>query len=121
MSPVNSRVCLFFALALGVCASHSAQTAESTPPGHVKVIPAPANVDELAGGHAKTLPVPSSIPPGIFDPDRHSASARSIRILSEDQMTREDRDLLANAESSIQERAGVENLEFNESGWTYHQ
>jgi len=87
----------------------------------VKVIPAPANVDELAGGHAKTLPVPSSIPPGIFDPDSHSASARSIRILSEDQMTSEDRDLLANAESSIQERAGVENLEFNESGWTYHQ
>ncbi len=37
------------------------------------------------------------------------------------QMTREDQDLVANAQSSIQEKAGFENLEFNEGGWTYSQ
>ena len=43
---------------------------------------------------------------------------RSVRVLSEEEMSREDRDLLANAQSSIQERAGIENLEFNGAGWT---
>lgn len=48
-------------------------------------------------------------------------SAGSIRILSADQMTRHDRDLEADAEASIQERAGFQNLEFNQDSWTYRQ
>ena len=36
-------------------------------------------------------------------------------------MSREDRDLVADGESSIRERVGFENLDFNGSGWTYHQ
>jgi hypothetical protein len=48
-------------------------------------------------------------------------SAGSIEILSADQMTRHDRDLEADAEASIQERAGFQNLEFNEGSWTYRQ
>jgi hypothetical protein len=48
-------------------------------------------------------------------------SAGSIEILPADQMTRNDRDLEANAEASIQERAGFQSLEFNEGSWTYQQ
>jgi hypothetical protein len=48
-------------------------------------------------------------------------SAGSIRILCADQMTRHDRDLEADAEASIQERAGFQNLEFNQGSWTYQQ
>jgi hypothetical protein len=48
-------------------------------------------------------------------------SAGSIKILSADEMTRHDRDLEADAEASIQERAGFQNLEFNQDSWTYRQ
>ncbi|HEY1896092.1 MAG TPA: hypothetical protein VGG62_07470 [Terracidiphilus sp.] len=48
-------------------------------------------------------------------------SAGSIKILSADEMTRHDRDLEADAEASIQERAGFQNLEFNQASWTYRQ
>ena len=36
-------------------------------------------------------------------------------------MSRADRDLVADAQSSIAERAGFENLEFDGGGWTYHE
>jgi hypothetical protein len=36
-------------------------------------------------------------------------------------MTRHDRDLKADAEASIQEKAGFQNLEFNQGSWTYRQ
>jgi hypothetical protein len=122
MSCITLRMCLLSAIALGVCVSLSAQSDESTHPAPVKVIPPPASVDEVVGGHFKTLPPPPFYPTGIFDIENHKAvAARFIRVLSEDQMTREDHDLVANAESSIQERAGVENLEFNEAGWTHQQ
>src|SRR6476659_4798585 len=107
MSYITLRMCLLSAIAFGVCASLSAQTDD---PAHGKVIPEPANFDEV-GGHYKALPPPPFYPIGMFDIENHEAvAARSIRFFSEDQMTREDHDLLANAESSIQERAGVENL-----------
>jgi hypothetical protein len=48
-------------------------------------------------------------------------SAGSIEMLPADQMTRHDRDLEADAEASIQERAGFQNLEFNGGSWTYRQ
>jgi hypothetical protein len=122
MSRVTLRLYFLSAIALGVCVSLFAQSDGSTPPGHVKVIPAPASADEVVGGHVKALPAPPFYPAAIFDIENHkAAAARSIRLLSEDEMSREDHDLLANAESSIQERASVENLAFNEAGWTYHQ
>src|SRR3954468_22035927 len=122
MFRVTLRVCLLSAIALGVCVCLSAQSEVSTPPDHVKALPAPASVDEVVGGHVKALPAPPFYPATIFDIENHKpAAARSIRVLSENEMSREDHDLLANAESSIQERARIENLGFNEAGWTYHQ
>jgi hypothetical protein len=52
---------------------------------------------------------------------RNVDSDVSIKILSADQMTRHDRDLEANAEASIQEGAGFQNLEFNQGSWTYSE
>jgi hypothetical protein len=121
MSRVTLRFYLLSAVALGVCVSLSAQIDESMP-GHVKEIPPPASVDEVVGGHTKPLAAPPFYPATLFDIENHkAAAARSIRVLSEDEMSREDRDLLANAESSIQERARIENLGFNEAGWTYRR
>jgi hypothetical protein len=60
-------------------------------------------------------------PPQSGTGNRSLESVGSIRILSADEMTRHDRDLEADAEASIQERAGFQNLEFNEGSWTYQQ
>jgi hypothetical protein len=46
---------------------------------------------------------------------------RPVEFRSVDQMTREDRDLAADAESSIGERAGFAGLEFNAGAWSYQQ
>lgn len=45
----------------------------------------------------------------------------SLQFLSFDQMTQKDRDLAADAESSINERAGFAGLEFNQGSWAYRQ
>ena len=60
-------------------------------------------------------------PPQVDTGNGNHVSAGSITILSADQMTRHDRDLEADAEASIQERAGFQNLEFNQGSWTYQQ
>jgi hypothetical protein len=62
-----------------------------------------------------------ALPPQSDTGDRNVESTVSIKILSADQMTRHDRDLEADAEASIQERAGFQNLEFNQGSWTYQQ
>lgn len=99
------------AIAIGGCVCLIAQTPQSAPSDHApsgpgKVVPAPALV-------------PSNSP---FAIDRANTKLeRSIRMLPEEQMSRKDRDLLANAESSIKERAGIENLDFNGSGWSYEE
>jgi hypothetical protein len=50
-----------------------------------------------------------------------TAIAQAIEFRSMEQMTREDRDLAADAEASIGERAGFAGLEFNEGKWSYRQ
>jgi len=46
---------------------------------------------------------------------------RSIEFRSPDKMTERDRDVEADAESSIRERAGFDGLEFNQGKWSYQQ
>src|SRR5271169_6342981 len=60
-------------------------------------------------------------PPQSDTDNRNLESAGSIKIVPADQMTRHDRDLEADAEASIQERAGFQSLEFNQGSWTYQQ
>jgi len=47
--------------------------------------------------------------------------ARSIRLRSAEEMTEQDRLLEADAESSIAERAGFNDIAFNEGKWSYRQ
>jgi hypothetical protein len=110
-----------FSFALAACATLTAQTDKGVPSGTAKATPASAN--EAAGLRVKKLPASALVPSGVpFAIESISSkSGHSIGVLSEDQMTRKDRDLLADAESSIQERAGFQNLDFNGSGWTYRQ
>jgi hypothetical protein len=48
-------------------------------------------------------------------------TAHSIELRSPDRMSEKDRDLEADAESSIAERAGFADLEFNEGKWSYRE
>jgi hypothetical protein len=105
MARTNSCLLLLSTAIFGASMALCAQTSQSAPSSPVK-----------------ELPLPEFTPPSPFAIDgAKDPSANSIRIIPEDAMTREDRDLLAGAESSIQERAGVQNFDFNSAGWTYHQ
>jgi hypothetical protein len=123
MARINSCLFLLSAVVLGACIGVSAQTDRTSASGHAKEVPPTVGVDGASSSHVKNVPAPGFTPLGLpFSIDRpQEGSARSIRILSEDEMSRDDRDLLAGAQSTIQERADVQNFEFNGSGWTYHQ
>jgi len=99
------------------------QTVPEAPHERIKIVPAPSDVDDLPPGKIKSLPGPVLTPPKspfAIEGGRKS-SANSIRILSEAEMSATDRDLVADAQSSIQEHAGFQNLDFSGNGWTYHQ
>src|SRR5947209_7674586 len=127
MSRISPLLFLAPVLALAAGASLSAQTEPQSEPAaphqRIKIVPAPSDVDQLAPGKVKALPGPVLTPPKspfALD-DTQKSSGNSIRILSEAEMSATDRDLVADAQSSIQERAGFQNLDFNGNGWTYHQ
>ena len=123
MARTDLYLLLSLAIILGASATLPAQTDESIPSSHVKALPPILDVDQATDGHVKELPptaaLPKNIPFAIENPK--TGTADSIKVLSEEQMSRQDRDLVADAQSSIQERAGFENLDFNGEGWTYHE
>lgn len=89
-----------------VCAPLGAQTVREVP----------------AGSPPKERAVPEDRRPMPFPPDAEAtAPALSIEFRTVQQMTEEDRELAANAESSIGEHAGYMGLEFNEGKWSYQQ
>jgi hypothetical protein len=106
MVRIQPLLILLVFTAVAACASLTAQTVPETVGKHVRIVPAPE-------------PVPSGGPFALHNssPD----NALSIQIRSEAEMTAHDRDLTADAESSIQERAGFENLGFDEGPWKYRQ
>ena len=121
MARLKALPFLFSCIALGACASLSAQNDQGARAQHVNVVP--PSVDDTAGIHVKTVPAQGFVPPDSVFSLHHSnhKTEKSIRVLSEAEMSSHDRDLVADAESSIREKAGIENLEFNNAGWTYHQ
>lgn len=122
MAGINRYLLLFSAIILGASAVLPAQTGQSNPSSHVKATPATLDLDEAPAVPTKKVPAPSLLPyNSMFSIDPKTGGSHSIQVLSEDEMSREDRDLLANAQSSIQERAGVQNLEFEGAGWTYQE
>jgi hypothetical protein len=87
-----------------VCAPVEAQTDQ------VVDAPHPSHVRK-----AERRPMP--FPPGSEMP----GPAGALEFRTYDQMTQQDRDLEADAESAIGERAGFANLEFNQGKWSYQQ
>ena len=56
-----------------------------------------------------------------FPPGSETPTAAALEFRPYDQMTPQDRDLAADAESAIDERAGFVGLEFNQGKWSYQQ
>jgi hypothetical protein len=80
------------------------------------------SVPEASPGAAKVKVVVSKQRPVPFPPASWVAeSADAIEFRGPDQMTAQDRDLEADAESSIAEHAGFQDMEFNEGKWSYRQ
>jgi hypothetical protein len=84
----------------------------------------PAQATEGAtGNHIRlTIPAPNpyeGVPFKVESPSQDSPDFIEIRAAS--QMTKQDRNLAADAEATIRERAGFESLGFNEGIWTYQQ
>jgi hypothetical protein len=104
--PKTLPVVLVFAAIFAVCAPAKAQTGKDVPASH----PTPAKVRK-----ADKRPMP--FPPGI----ERRENASSIEFRSYDRMTQKDRDLAADAESSIGEHAGFDGLEFDQGKWAYQQ
>jgi hypothetical protein len=65
---------------------------------------------------------PMPFPPGSETPEPTAVlDFRPLEFRSFDRMSPQDRDLAADAESSIGERAGFAGLEFNQGKWSYQQ
>ena len=122
MGRVYLYLFIYVAVALGTCARLHAQADPDVPSTHVKTMPAPSDGDGMPVGHVKQLPAPEAAEGGAaFSSERTNSLSHSIQMISEAEMSRADRDLVADAQSSIQERAGFENLEFDNGGWIYHE
>jgi hypothetical protein len=98
---------LTVALTGSVCASLKAQT-EAAP----VVSPTQYKVRE----------VPNAQPPMPFPPDSETpGQVAAVEFRSADQMSQKDRELEADAESSIGERAGFLGLDFDKGKWSYEE
>jgi hypothetical protein len=95
---------LAIAATTAVCAPVKAQTDQDAS------APQPAKVREVV-----QRPMPFSLG------SQTAAAAASVEFRSYDRMTPRDRDLAADAESTINERAGYDGLEFNQGKWSYQQ
>jgi hypothetical protein len=89
---------LLLAASASLCASSTAQSSQIVP-RHQR----------------KATPRPMPFPPGGEVP------AQTLEFRPFSQMSPQDRDLAADAESAIGERAGFAGLEFNEGQWSYQQ
>lgn len=79
-------------------------------------------VQDSSANPGKDKPVREVARPMLFSFDAETPGrAHPIEFRTVDQMTRKDRDLAADAEASIGERAGYAGLEFNEGKWSYRQ
>jgi len=86
-------------------------------------LPASAQtVDDLSAAGFKIVPVAEVPRPMPFQPvTEDSGQAHPIEFLTPDRMDQRDRELAADAEAAIGERAGFAGLEFNQGKWSYTQ
>ena len=105
-------IVLAIAAIASVCAPSKAQEAQTEQDA---AMPQPRHVRKAA-----QRPMP--FPPGSETPGpAASLEFRAPEFLQVAQMSPQDRDLAADAESSIGERAGFAGLEFNQGKWNYQQ
>jgi len=100
-------VILAFAVIAPFCAAFHAQEAQTD---QNTSAPQPSHVRK-----ADRRPMP--FPPG----SETMATSEALEFRAYDQMAPQDRDLAADAESAIAERAGIAGLEFNQGKWSYQQ
>ena len=93
------------AMTLAACLPTHAQSTEIAPQTGIKIRQVPARV------------TPTPFPTNTETPGR----VHSLEYLDAERMSEKDKLLEADAESSIQERAGWSGLEFNEGKWNYRQ
>lgn len=74
----------------------------------------------LAQKHERTVP-PSVEPHPFSTIATRKTPMYSVEFRSANEMSQQDRLLIANAESSIAEHAGFSGLEYQQAGWTYSQ
>jgi hypothetical protein len=96
LTRLTSRV---FPVILAVCASLSAQES----PKHERTVPAPIEPRPFSTVATRQTPV------------------YTVEFRSADELSQQDRLLIANAESSIAEHAGFAGLEYQQTGWSYSQ
>lgn len=99
-------IVLVFAAVAAVCALANAQTDQDV-----------SNAQQTPAKVRKAEPRPMPFPPGR----ERKNPASSIEFRSYDRMTQQDRDLAADAESSIGEHAVFDGLEFNQGKWKTQQ
>src|ERR1017187_2320945 len=75
--------------------------------------------NQYKGKQVKEAPRPMPFPPDGESPTPGRVYA--IEFRSPEQMSEKDRNVEADGEQSIRERAGVQGLEFNEGTWSYQQ
>jgi len=83
--------------------------------------PTAAQAIQDPGAEHVAMPHPHAQPMPFLPDDGTGAPVYSIQFLTAEQMSPQDRDLAADAESSIAERAGFVGLEFNQGQWSYRQ
>ena len=98
-------IVLAVAAVAAVCAPVLAQTERNIPETELKARPVRQG----------------ALPPMPFSPGGETPGAAFIQFRSFDSMTEKDRNLAADAEAAIAERAGFAGLEFNEGKWSYQQ
>jgi hypothetical protein len=77
---------------------------------------------DLSTTHFKVTPVPDAVPPLPFPPGSEAPGlVAPIEFRSAGEMTRKDSELVADAESSINEHVGRIGLDFKQGAWTYQQ
>jgi hypothetical protein len=98
---------LVVALTGSACATLKAQT-EAAP--------------EVPSTHYKVSEVPNTLPPSPFPPESGTPGrVAPVEFRSADQMNQKDRELEADAESSIGERAAFLGLDFDNGKWSYQE
>jgi hypothetical protein len=115
------------ALLAAFCASIQAQTETGegqteTGQAQTETANAQTEVPDTSAARLRVNIVPEKLSPTPFPAGSEiPAEAAPVEVGSADQMTEKDRELAADAESSIGERAAFRGMDFNQGTWSYEE